>query len=77
VNLILLYIDSKAVIPAPYQVRDKLQRESPSPTPPPAGERDRVRGGFRVKPGMTSKEHRPQGGALKTNSKSETEIPKS
>jgi len=27
-NLTLLYINSEAVIPAPYQLRDKLQRES-------------------------------------------------
>ena len=30
VNLTLLYINSAVVIPAPYQVRDKLQRESSS-----------------------------------------------
>jgi hypothetical protein len=28
VNLTLLYINSEAVIPAPYQVRGKLRRES-------------------------------------------------
>jgi hypothetical protein len=28
VNLTLLYINSEAAIPAPYQVRGKLQRES-------------------------------------------------
>jgi hypothetical protein len=32
VRLTLLYIISEAVIPAPYQVRDKLQRESISET---------------------------------------------
>ena len=44
VNLTLLCINSEAVIPTPYQVRGKLQRESsPKNT------------GFRVKPGMTNK----------------------
>jgi hypothetical protein len=32
VNLTLVYINSEGVIPAPYQVRDKLQRESSSET---------------------------------------------
>jgi len=56
-NLTLLYIDFGIVIPAPYHVRGKLQRESSSKIllPAPAYRQAGVGRGFRVKPGMTNK----------------------
>ena len=50
----LLYVRSSTVIPAPYQVRDKLQRESRSETLDSPGSKS---GAGLVKPGMTPPFH--------------------
>jgi hypothetical protein len=52
VNLTLLYIDPRAVIPAPYQVRGKLQQESSSKN---TGFPRVKHGAGSVRPGMTNK----------------------